>query len=182
MKKLIIILCLIPILASAQWKTYHIRQGKHNCDESRPFQRTGYYQKIQFQFTPSAVYNEAEQTHTGWNKLWGWGDLWGRYSNRIGWKCYNNSNSFPLSMYLHLNGQYYAYPFDTVQYNKIYYAEIYWETNQYKIKVIHPDGVIKSVSYPQPTKPSSRQYQLYPYFGGKEVAPHNMDFLINKTQ
>ena len=158
------------------YKTYHIKAGNHSCTESG-VSFCGYSQKINFKFTTSCIYDEKLLISTGWNKLWGFGALNNSQNSlRIGWRCYTPNDLFYLCLYAHVSGNRIEIPINNIkQANQKCYAEIWWASNTYFVKV---DGII--VSTPQPNKPSWLTFQQYPYFGGNGVAPNNMEILINK--
>jgi hypothetical protein len=159
------------------FKSYKIKVGQHGTGNVGLCSSD---QQIKFKFTNSCLYDPTNII-PGWNKLWGFGDLNNQQSScRIGWRCTNN-NKIILCAYCHVNGQIVTQTFNLEQClpNVIYYASLRWFNGNYYVAV--GDGVTEEVLLiAQPKKPSWLTFQQYPYFGGQSVAPHDMEFLIEK--
>lgn len=155
--------------------TYHIKQGNHYCEEST-IKSSPIRQTIKFKFFQDCLYNESSLPFSGWNKLWGFGDLFGQNSNRIGWAC-KNGTQIILCQYTHLSGDYYTTSLGVISTGVEYYAEIYWENGKYKIDVFGPNDLHYSAQQIKSRKPFW-QIQHFPYFGGNSFAPHDMTIEI----
>jgi hypothetical protein len=179
MKKmiLIVIFSFCSLLTFSQsYKTYHIKEGQHYCQEHK-IALTSYKQEIYFKFTQSCLYDESQLPSTGWNKLWGSGQLSNHVnSERIGWRCWNNSK-FIVGSYVYVNSQRIIVPMDTLDVMEEGHGWLTWEYGNYKVTI----NSLSTVT-PQPNKPGFWIFQQYPYFGGESVAPHDMDILIKKMR
>ena len=131
-------------------------------------------------FDSSAIYvNDIKKDRRDINKLYGFSDnfsLHHRYSARFGWRwlndslqltayCYNNGmRSFKEICNIQLNG------FDTCSI-KIYDNEYLFSVNE------------KFISMPRSAHGKNAVgYKLFPYFGGNEVAPHDINIYIKEIK
>tara|TARA_Y100001938_G_scaffold143057_1_gene215243 strand:- start:3379 stop:3813 length:435 start_codon:yes stop_codon:yes gene_type:complete len=138
-------------------KTYLIKKGKHYSGfRFIPFFRCREITII-FKFTDSCryEYNNPQLTEQI-NKLFGFGALWHhRSSVRIGWRYSPKKDNIKLYTYKYIQGVRFEKHFDTVkigQYNKL------------RIKAHRSYWLGKF---------------LFPYFGGKEPAPHDIKILLD---
>ncbi len=138
-------------------KTYSIKKNKHYSGfRFRPFFRCREVTVI-FKFTESCRYiSDDLQLSEQINKLVGFGALWHhRNSVRIGWRYDAKKDRIKLYTYKYIEGVRIKKHFDTVrigQYNKL------------RIKAHRTYWFGKF---------------LYPYFGGKAPAPHDIKILLD---
>jgi len=138
-------------------KTYLIKKGKHYSGfRFIPFFRLREITII-FKFTESCRYvSDNLQLTEQINKLFGFGALWHhRSSIRIGWRYSHKKDNIKLYTYKYIEGVRFEKHFDTVkigQYNKL------------RIKAHRSYWLGKF---------------LFPYFGGKEPAPHDIKILLD---
>tara|TARA_Y100000004_G_scaffold102655_1_gene115178 strand:- start:2034 stop:2468 length:435 start_codon:yes stop_codon:yes gene_type:complete len=138
-------------------KTYSIKKNKHYSGfRFRPFFRCREI-TILFKFTDSCRYvTDDPQLSEQINKLVGFGALWHhRNSIRIGWRYSKSKDKIKLYTYEYIEGVCIRNHFDTVCINQI---------NKLRLK-------------------AHRTYWLgrflFPYFGGKTPAPHNIKILLD---
>jgi hypothetical protein len=138
-------------------KAYSIKKNKHYSGfRFRPFFRCREI-TIVFKFTESCRYvSDDPQLSEQINKLVGFGALWHhRNSVRIGWRYDAKKDKIKLYTYKYIEGVRIKKHFDTVrigQYNKL------------RIKAHRTYWFGKF---------------LYPYFGGKAPAPHDIKILLD---
>ena len=138
-------------------KAYSIKKNKHYSGfRFRPFFRCREI-TILFKFTESCRYvSDDLQLTEQVNKLVGFGALWHhRSSVRIGWRYSAKQDRIKLYTYKYIEGVCFKKHFDTVKIGQF---------NKLKIK-------------------AHRSYWfgkfLFPYFGGKAPAPHDIKILLD---
>lgn len=168
----------VPAPISETFKTYTIQKGEHYCDETRLKQVT-ITNSISFnvRFDSSAIYKTITPANQeDINKLWGFseGNDHHQHSVRIGWAYARNA--------LRLYGYVYA---DSIRYFKEINTIGLGENVKCQIKLT-ADGYeltagSSSVTLPRaPKGTSTKGFQLYPYFGGDETAPHRIKIEIQE--
>lgn len=168
----------VAAVASKQFVQYMILSGQQYCDKNA-------YQAIKLdqlsfvvKFDSSAIYkntNPANQDDI--NKLFGFSDnkaLHHEYSARFGWRWSNNA--LRLFGYIYNNSARTSKELGTVNIG----AE-----NTCSIKVSGSTYIFtlngESATMPRESKTVKAEgYKLYPYFGGDEMAPHNISILIKE--
>ncbi|TKK70170.1 hypothetical protein FC093_05320 [Ilyomonas limi] len=166
--------------AANAFTTYTIRAGQHYCvGNSYPsFEAPALYFTVQFD--SSAIYQSKNpQNQHDENKLYGFSDnnsLHHQYSARFGWRWCNNE--LELSAYTYNKG---------VRSDKVLGAVPIGVENKCAIIVRgdHYDFVVNGVitSVPRASKTvKAKGYNLLPYFGGDEVAPHTVTIKIREDK
>jgi hypothetical protein len=159
-------------------KLYVIAQGAHETTD--PF----VYQTIQTltfkaKFDSSAIYKTVDSTNQfDTNKLYGFSDC-GTFhqtnSARFGWRWVNGN--LEIMAYCYINGiRPEAVCVDTVALNAVNTYKLEFKSDRYIFSVNDSNRVevLKSCNY------SGLRYKLYPYFGGNEVAPHEIKIWIEE--
>lgn len=159
---------------STSYTTYVIKKGQHST--SSPFKSLRTNSMVfEAVFDNSAIYTSINpDNQLDINKLYGMADCGSTHhtnSARFGWRWYNSS--LQVLAYVYANGVRYSKLMTTVDLNKAYKYELLLSGNQYIFTV---NGV--SVSMPRACSNTGSGYQLYPYFGGDEVAPHDITIKI----
>jgi hypothetical protein len=165
-----------PPPVTSQWVEHVIVKGEHNSDKN-PFKQVSLSEiKFQVQFNNSAIYQTLDSNNQrDINKLYGFADNNQDHhtnSARIGWRWYQNE--------LQLFG--YTYNNTVLKYQMIKAVPLNKEINC-NIKVT-ANNYIFNIDSTQITMlrtaatPKADGYQLYPYFGGDEVAPHDIRIKI----
>ena len=159
---------------STSFTTYVIKKGQHST--SSPFKslRTN---ALVFEavFDNSAIYTSIDPVNQlDINKLYGMADCSSTHqtnSARFGWRWYDNS--LQVLAYVYANGVRYSRLMTSIDLNKVYKYELLLDGSQYIFSV---NGV--TVTMPRGCSGNGNGYQLYPYFGGDEVAPHDITIKI----
>lgn len=164
--------------AYAGFTAYHIRQGAHYADESAlvPFDKT----QLNFLvlFDSSAVYtttNPANQYDI--NKLYGFSDCGTQHhinSARFGWRW--SDRSLRLFAYCYKDSIRTYVELDTVPIGKPIQCRLQISGGQYLFTLNGKTTLMARGC----TDTSLPRYRLFPYFGGDEVAPHNIIIRIKE--
>lgn len=162
--------------APAGWTEHFIAKGGHNSDKN-PYKPVSTPEmKFTVKFDNSAIYQCVDTNNQrDINKLYGFSDNNQEHhtnSARIGWRWYNNE----LQLYAYIYN-------NTIESDKFITVV---PLNQELSCSIKADGSLyvftvngKQVTMPRySTTPQAVGYQLYPYFGGDEVAPHDIRIWI----
>ncbi len=159
------------------FRIYTIPEGEHS---SGTFFNHPDNSRIVFKFMldESAIYQtEIPENQHDVNKIYGFSDfgkIHQKYSIRLGWR-YVDGN-IELCWLRHENGKHSSGKIKNIEIEEIYQAVINITTFNYEIVVDgdttlvrrRPDGYWGLV----------RRYYLYPYFGGNEYAPHDINIRI----
>jgi hypothetical protein len=158
--------------------SYKIRQGEQFSDKSAIKAVETAEMKFIVKFDSSSIYQCIDPANQyDINKLFGFSDNNGPhhvFSARIGWRW--SDNALRLFGYIYNNG---------VQENKEIAAIAIGKEINCRIKatstsyIFTVDGT--AVTMPRlSTTPLAKGYQLYPYFGGDELAPHDITIQIKE--
>ena len=167
-----------PVPIAATFKTYTIQKGEHYCDETRLKQVT-IANSISFnvRFDSSAIYKTTDPINQeDINKLWGFseGNDHHLHSARIGWAYARNA--LRLYGYVYADSIRYFKEIKTIGFGEIVNCQIKLSSDSYELTA---GG--SSVSLPRaPKGTSTKGFQLYPYFGGDEKAPHRITIDIQE--
>lgn len=168
-----------PGSSEVVFKEYIIRQGQHYADGTtgyKPVSGTGMH--FQVKFDSSCVYTTVDPVNQGdINKLYGFSDcetLHQENSARVGWLW--NGTAIELHAYCYKN---------SVRSSKLLGTIKLGETKSVGIDL---SGEKYVFTYEGKQTEMSRNcsgskfngYQLYPYFGGDETAPHQMKIYIRE--
>jgi hypothetical protein len=132
--------------------------------------------KFTVKFDSTAIYTTVDPANQGdINKLYGFADNKGhhhQFSARFGWRWYNNALN--LMAYYYNNG--------VVEWKDLGNVEIGKEQAcAINVFADHYDFVLNGKTTQAPRKSAGTEaegYQLYPFFGGTENAPHDIKILI----
>jgi hypothetical protein len=174
-------------------KEYHfkIKKDHHysNCDVFKPIINTGRIdKKIMALFSNDCIYNETELPSPGINKLLGFTRIhhqekipvFKNFCNSwlIGWKCslFNKEYKLLFYSYYDYRGEEFRIPINTnhgYNFNKPMNITVFerqdhmsWEISQ----GMYHDSFTQPIGLATP----KIGYHLWPYFGGKSRAPHDM--------
>lgn len=161
---------------SNQYLTYTIQKGNNYCDENGYRQISLSEMKFVVRFDSTAIYQtKSAENQFDINKLYGFSDNNAdhhQYSARFGWRWSDNA--------LRLFG--YVYNQGTVTSKELTTVEIGAEIScSIQITPATYNFYVNGVSYQLPrmaTTAKAEGYQLYPYFGGNETAPHLINIRI----
>lgn len=159
-----------------QYVEHNILTGTHYSDKNAYKPVNMAEMKFIVKFDNSAMYQTVDPGNQGdINKLYGFSDNNQDHhvnSARIGWRWYNNQ--LQLFAYVYNNSVHSDKLITTVPLNQDVNASIKVVGNIYEFNV---NGSI--VTMPRASATTlGVGYWLYPYFGGDEIAPHNIKILI----
>lgn len=158
---------------------YNIQQGAHHSD-SNPFKQVQVeHLRFAVTFDSTAIYSTIDPANQGdINKLYGLSDCGSDHhtnSARFGWRWYNGK--LELHAYAYLNKVRKSVYIGNATLGEAMVCEIKLEEGQY---IFTAGG--KTVSLPRACNGIGAGYQLYPYFGGDETAPHRISIAIEDLQ
>lgn len=164
-------------LYSGAEKVFTVRQGNHYCDQTgfQPVNVTG--MTFQAKFDSSCIYTSINpENQTDINKLWGFNEglVGNSNSARIGW--FWKDGALWLAPYTHYDGQHFTVDSGMVSVPLEVYVplSISLQDTVYRFEINGKKSTL-------PRKLRSDKvigYQLYPYFGGDEVAPHDVSIYL----
>lgn len=163
------------IPAAEEFTEYTIAAGEHYCDKTaiKPVSITQMLFKVKF--NSSAIYTTIDpQNQYDINKLYGFTEGQDPHGNsaRIGWSF--NNGALRLYAYVYNNGQRISQEICTVAISETINCAIKIDGNNYVFLV--NDKLVK-LSRAQAGE-TAQGYQLFPYFGGDETAPHKISIFI----
>ncbi len=161
--------------AAVAYTTYIIRKGQHYSDK-RPLKSVSTTEmKFFTRFDQSAIYQTTIPVNQyDINKLWGFSEgLNNQYNSaRMGWGYSNGA--VRLYGYVYSKGTRYSKEITTVLPGQEVSCSKKISGSTY---IISANGI--SVTLPRGTTAAiANGYQQYPYFGGDEVAPHDISIFI----
>lgn len=164
---------------SGQFTKYTIQKGNHYCDGNDFKQMELSEMKFVVKFDSSAIY-ETQSTENQYdiNKLYGFSDNNAghhQYSARFGWRW--SGGALRLFAYVYNGSVVTSKELAAVAIGTEINCSIKVAGNNYLFVV---DGVLTSLPRTA-TIEKAKGYQLYPYFGGDEVAPHQINIWIKKA-
>ncbi len=170
----------IPARAQKQFTTYTIKSGKQYC-ENNIFTPAEYSElKFWVRFDSSAVYTTLlPENQFDINKLYGFADNNAHhheFSARFGWRW--SMNALRLFAYVYNSGERSMLEIGTVDIGKDVYCGIKVASHTYYFTLND-----KTILMPrQATTIKATGYKLYPYFGGDELAPHDIKIGIKEQE
>ena len=165
-------------LSTSSFKQFLIPQGQHYATENTIKAVDVTELKFVVKFDSSAVYKTIKPDNQyDINKLYGFsdnGDQHHQFSARFGWRW--SDGALRLFAYTYNGGvrdekELGIVPIGSEVHCSIKVAgEIYYFSIEDKVEVMPRSS----------TTPTAKGYQLYPYFGGDEVAPHDVRIWIRE--
>ncbi|GAB3889473.1 hypothetical protein [Spirosoma agri] len=158
---------------------YLIKEGDHYCQQSHLEYITKSTISFEATFNKSASYQTKDPEKQGdVNKLYGFSDCKDSHqtnSARFGWNW--QDNALHIYAYHYRSGELLFQSIGTAQLDRMYRYQISIEGNQYKFRF---DGKEVSVDRGCSDTTQFSRYKLYPYFGGEELAPHDVTIAIRE--
>ncbi|WP_242919000.1 hypothetical protein [Pontibacter liquoris] len=159
--------------------TYLIKKGQHYAT-SNPFRKTAVLEiRFEVTFDSSAIYTTADPANQGdINKLYGVADCGQAHqqnSARFGWRWYNNQ--LELHAYTYVDGKRQSAYIGNMVIGQKTACTLTMGERSYTF-FLHD----KQVTLPRSCAGVAAGYQLYPYFGGDEPAPHDITILIREMK
>ncbi|WP_242928061.1 hypothetical protein [Pontibacter vulgaris] len=157
-------------------KIYTIKKGAHSS--SSPFKTVSTsLMRFEVVFDSTAIYSTSTPSNQAdINKLYGLSDCKSDHhtnSARFGWRWYKNQ--LEIHAYTYKNKKRQSAYIGSVAIGKPAVYEIKIEDNEF---VFTLNGV--QTRLPRACNGIGEGYQLYPYFGGDEVAPHDIKIKIKE--
>ncbi|MFD2515676.1 hypothetical protein ACFSRY_17520 [Pontibacter locisalis] len=161
---------------TTSYTTYLIKKGQHSSSNSGFKSLSTSSLKFEALFDRSAIYQTVDPVNQAdINKLYGMSDCGSHHqtnSARFGWRWFNNA--LEIHAYVYRNGIRASELIGTVSIDKAYQYELILDGTNYIFKVA---GVGEAI-LARGCNGKGSGYQLYPYFGGDEVAPHDITIKI----
>ncbi len=157
---------------------YTIPQGQHYATQNA-YQAVEYDElKFTVKFDSSAVYQTTDPVNQeDINKLYGFSDNNAdhqQFSARFGWNWARNA--LRLYAYIYNNGERASQEITSIQIGNDYTCSIKVSTDHYIFSVNN-----STIEMPRSsTTAEAVGYKLFPYFGGDETAPHEIDIWIKE--
>ena len=161
---------------NVQFTTYTIRAGQHYCDQNS-FKSVSVKGSMSFvvKFDNSAIYQTViAENQYDINKLWGFSEGFDHQYNsaRIGWAW--NDGALRLYAYSYNRGVRQSQEITSVPIGSDITCSIKLSGSSY-IFTVNDISVTQARGVSTTT---ASGYQLYPYFGGDETAPHTIKILL----
>ena len=161
---------------SGEFIRYSIRKGQQYCDQNSFKTIETKAMKFVVKFDSTAIYQTLDpENQYDINKLYGFSDNntdHHQYSARFGWRW--SDNALRLFAYVYNQGAVISKELATIQIGEEVNCSIGITTTHYLFTV---NGIIEQVPRMSITE-KGQGYQLYPYFGGDETAPHDITIWI----
>jgi hypothetical protein len=125
-------------------------------------------------FDENCLYPQINKDSQDLNKLVGFSDDFSHMKNsiRVGWRCLNGID-IELYAYAHVNSKIISTYLCSVKVNKEFTGTILIYDNVYMVDVII-DNIMSSKTIARTSTFPNIRYKLNPYFGGNNVAPHDI--------
>ena len=161
-----------------QFIKYTIKAGQQYCDQT-VYKQTDYNElKFIVKFDSTAVYQTTfSNNQLDVNKLYGFSDNNSdhhQFSARFGWRW--SANALHLFAYTYNNGEMSYEELGTVSIGTEYTCSIKVTAANY---IFSFNEASKNMSRASSTA-TAVGYKLYPYFGGDEAAPHDINIWIKE--
>lgn len=152
---------------------YTIKQGGHYSTHTfKPYLGLKKEFLITVQFTDSCRYNLGDIDQLDINKLWGVSfGLHEKNSIRIGWAYNTFTDKIDLYYYIYENGIRKYQKFSECFINEIVTLKLYLNNDNFYLE---KNNTWDAVEVPYVYPSLKLGYYLFPYFGGNEVAPHDI--------
>lgn len=168
-----------PKSSGPKWENYVISQGQH-YNNLRTF---GFFphDSLAFEvvFDSTAMYQtQSRANQADWNKLMGFSDcasLHQTNSVRVVWRYLPANGGLQLGEYYYTDGKRSFATLGNYQFNDTIPVKIYTSNGFYKVQAGSHSGSKKRAC-----SNASGRYGLYPYFGGDETAPQDINMFIRQ--
>ena len=165
---------------SSQFIRYTIQKGNQYCDGNTYKAVETSEMKFVVRFDSSAVYQtQSPENQYDINKLYGFSDNNAghhQYSARFGWRW--STNALHLFAYVYNEGSVTSKELTTITIGAETNCSIKVTSTNYLFTV---NGTTTQLPRTAATE-KAKGYQLYPYFGGDEVAPHQINIWIKDVE
>lgn len=162
------------------WENYSIKQGQH-YNSLRTFSLFP-HDSIAFEvvFDSTVIYQtQSPANQADWNKLIGFSDCGGHHhanSVRVVWRYLPASGGYQLGEYYYTNSTRSFSTLGNYQINDTIPVKIYIDNGFYRVQAGQKTGQKQRAC-----NINLGRYALFPYFGGDETAPHDINIFIRQT-
>jgi hypothetical protein len=159
---------------SLEYREYFIKAGAHYCDLTSHVSFEANELRFNVKFDSSAFYTSMlPRNQDDINKLYGFADNNQHhhlYSARFGWRY--SRGILSLHAYVYNNGERKQQHIAAIEPGREYSCSVEVNADKYIFR-------LNSVVVDMPRMATTRKgYKLFPYFGGDEVAPHDIRIWI----
>lgn len=175
-------------------RAFNIRKDKHRASGLN-FGLFLFNKKIEIMalFKESCIYS-LKENYDQINKLYGISFNWlpfynkeekkwhpGHHNNsaRFGWRCIDKK-TIEILAYCYIDKKRVTKKITSVGHSKNINLSLIIKDGSYIFKAKVVGGKLKTVKVPKTNKKKMIGYKLFPYFGGRIPAPHNMRLFIKK--
>ena len=166
---------------TTDYKNFYIKEGRHYPK--------GFHFKLTSNnivtcsafFDENCLYQIEGENASDTNKLFGFSSAIHHHiqSARIAWRCMDGEN-IELLTYCYVDGDIqfdYMHTLDVIKPRQIFDASITDRNRDYLFRYKRDDVEVEYI-IPKNCNRINQHYLLYPYFGGNEVAPHDMNIYL----
>ena len=169
-----------PGNTSPQFIKYTIKAGQQYCEQSI-YKATDYNElKFVVKFDSTAIYQTASPNNQlDVNKLYGFsdnGDDHHHFSARFGWRW--SEDNLHLFAYVYNNSEMTYEELGTIRIGTEYTCSIKITSANYIFSINEASKTMPRAS----TTATAIGYRLYPFFGGDEAAPHDINIWIKELE
>lgn len=171
----------------APYEVYTIKKGRHSSGlKNNQLQLE--YLSFDVIFDETAIYETTDPNNQAdVNKLFGFADCNSNHidnSVRFGWRWYQSE--LQILGFTHTDGEINILEIASVELNKSYRYELYLDEERYFFKVSDPKNDVFTqgvISMPRSNEVCEVgfYYRLWPYFGGNETAPHDINIHMRRV-
>lgn len=167
-----------------EFKIWEINEGNHYCNNFFRFRPYSFKARVSYNviFAPSCEYYLPSPDNLDLNKLFGMSfGLHHIDSARYGWRYNGKTKEIDIHSYCYIKGKL-TYSFIcSLKFNTQYRLTIVKLEGKYSFIATLENDIIKQVNIPRSFSPDYG-YELFPYFGGNNVAPHDIKILMYKNE
>jgi len=165
-----------PTVTVNGFTRYTIKKGQHHAEGNGYKTIETSEMKFAVKFDSTAIYTtKSPANQYDINKLYGFSDNntdHHKFSARFGWRWSNNA--LRLFAYIYNNGSVISKELKTINIGEEIRCNIQVTSSSYLFSVNDLTERFPRMA----TTAKAKGYQLYPYFGGDEVAPHDVNIYI----
>jgi hypothetical protein len=174
----------VPLLLSVLYpvavyaRIFIIQEGNHSASGVHASVHVAKSLNFSAKFNNTAEYYLGNVNQYDINKLYGFSDCYSAHhtnSARFGWVWNDQTLRLEIHAYVYSSSLRSSKFIDTVKLNQKYQYQISVNKSQYEFRL---NG--KLVTLPRGCSSTfATGYKLYPYFGGDEVAPHQIQITVD---
>ncbi len=163
------------------FRTFTIPEGKHSSNHTLS-ELEHEWLSYEIIFDESAIYETVDPNNQAdINKLFGFAECNSNHeenSIRFGWRWFNQE--LQIFAYQHLDGKIQWEEIGSVELNKPYRYSIYLFSDRYELEIQDVNNKNTRMSRSDLVCNKGGYYQLWPYFGGDETAPQEINIFMRQ--